>query len=111
MEIVFRTGKLRKQCTDSKGMVRTFGPKQARRLRQRLDDLRAADCLEVMRVLPGRCHELKADRKLQLSIDLEHPHRLVFEPAHEELPRKEDGGLDWRLVTAIRILEITDTHG
>ena len=111
MDIVFRTRKLRKQCTGTKEMVKAFGPRQARRLRQRLDDLRAADCLEVMRVLPGRCHELKADRELQLSIDLEHPHRLVFEPAHEEVPRKEDGGLDWRLVTAIRVLEITDTHG
>ena len=111
MEIVFRTRKLRKQCTDIKEMVKRFGPKQARRLRQRLDDLRAADCLEVMRVLPGRCHELKADRVLQLSVDLEHPYRLVFEPAHEEVPRKEDGGLDWSLVTAIRVLEITDTHG
>ena len=111
MEIVFRTRKLRKQCTDTKEMVKTFGPRQARRLRQRLDDLRAADCLEVMRVLPGRCHELKADRVLQLSVDLEHPHRLVFEPAHEEVPLKDDGGLAWGSVTAIRVLEITDTHG
>ena len=111
MDIVFRTKKLRKQCTDTKEMVRTYGPKQARRLRQRLDDLRAAEFLEVMRVLPGRCHELKADRALQLSVDLEHPYRLVFEQAHDEVPRKEDGGLDWSLVTAIRVLEITDTHG
>ena len=92
-------------------MVKTYGPRQARRLGQRLDDLRAADSLEVMRVLPGRCHELTASRADQLSVDLEHPHRLVFAPAHDEVPQKEDGGLDWSSVTAIRIVEITDTHG
>lgn len=111
LEITFRTKKLHKQCTDAKHMATAFGHIQARRLRQRLDDLRAAENLEVVRTLPGRCHELKAKRYRQLSMDLEHPYRLIFEPAHNPMPERDDGGLDWSLVTAIRILEVADTHG
>ncbi len=111
MEIIFRNAKVRKLCTNSSVAARKLGSVNARRLRQRLDDLHAADSLEVMRVLPGRCHELEADRAGQLSLDLEHPQRLVFEPAANPAPSKPDGGLDWSEVTAVRILEITDTHG
>lgn len=32
--------------------------------------------------------------------------RLVFEPANESLPRKEDGGIDWSEVTAVHIVFI-----
>lgn len=110
MEITFRTEKLRKQCNDSRTATREFGPNQARKIRQRLDDLRAAGNLGLFRMLPGRCHELKGNRKGQLSLDLEHPFRLVFEPAHDQQPAQPDLGLDWRTVTAVRVLEIVDTH-
>lgn len=63
-----------------------------------------------MRTLPGRCHELSADHKGQISIDLDGPYRLIFEPAHEPLPVDGNGSLDWVLVTAIRVLCIKDTH-
>ncbi len=62
-------------------------------------------------MLPGRCHELTGDRARQLSIDLDHPYRLIFEPVEEPPPLKRDGGLDWSAVLAIRIIGIEDTHG
>lgn len=108
---MFRTKKLQKQCTDTKEAQRSWGRNQAKKLRQRLDELRASQNLEVMRSLPGRCHELKGDRQGQLSVDLEHPYRLILEPANNPIPTKDDGGLDWSRVTGIRILEIEDTHG
>jgi proteic killer suppression protein len=46
-----------------------------------------------------------------LALDLDHPCRLIFAPAHNPLPLKEDGGLDWTAVTAIEIHEIEDYHG
>jgi len=49
-------------------------------------------------------------RKGQLSVDLEHPYRLVFEPANEPCPRLLDGGLDWSEVTAVRVIGVEDTH-
>lgn len=111
MEIIFRNAKIRKLCTDSKLALRKLGSANARKLRRRLDDLNAAESLAVLRHLPGRCHELEADRAGQLSLDLEHPYRLILEPAANPAPLKPDGGLDWNAVTAVRVLEVTDTHG
>lgn len=91
-------------------LVRRHGADRARRIRRRLDDLRAVSSLEEMRHLPGRCHELKGNRAGQLSLDLDHPYRLIFEPAHEPMPRKADGGLDWSATTAVIIIGVEDTH-
>ena len=111
MDIVFRNAKIKKLCTDSNVAAKKLGQINAKRLRQRLDDLHAAETLHVMRTLPGRCHELEADRAGQLSLDLKHPQRLIFEPLQNPAPSKTHGGLDWTKVTAVKILEITDTHG
>jgi proteic killer suppression protein len=43
-------------------------------------------------------------------MDLHGGFRLIFEPADEPVPRKDDGGLDWTKVTVVRILEIKDYH-
>jgi len=60
---------------------------------------------------PSRCHELTGGRRAgQLSVDLDHPCRLIFEPDHDPIPLLADGGLDWSKVTAIRILGVEDTH-
>ncbi|MDE2662354.1 MAG: killer suppression protein [Gemmatimonadota bacterium] len=110
MDIVFKTKRLEKQCNSIQTGTRAWGADGARRVRRRLDDLRAAENLEVMRRLPGRCHELRGEWAGVLSLDLRHPYRLLFEPADEPVPVKADGGLDWASVTTVRILGIEDTH-
>jgi proteic killer suppression protein len=111
VEIEFRTRKLQKESQDYSRSVQWLGSMRAKLLRRRLDDLRAAENLETMRALPQtRCHELKGDRAGQLSIDLGHPYRLIFEVADTPIPTKPDGGLDWRCVRSIRILGVEDTH-
>jgi plasmid maintenance system killer protein len=83
----------------------------ARKLQQRLMELKAASCLaDISKVPPPRCHPLSGDRDGQLSVDLEHPYRLLFIPANDPIPLKQDGGLDWTKITEIEIVEITDTH-
>ena len=77
---------------------------------RRIADLEAAACLEDFRTLPGRCHELKADRKGQLAMDLVGPRRLIFRPAHNPVPLCQTGGLDWTKVTAVCIIEVVDYH-
>jgi len=82
-----------------------------RKLQQRLMELKAAPCLDdISKVPPPRCHPLSGDRDGQLSVDLEHPYRLLFIPANDPIPVTQDGGLDWTKVTEIEIVEITDTH-
>ena len=60
--------------------------------------------------LPGQLEEHKGNRAGQLSMRLFASLRLVIEPAHAPIPTKPDGGLDRRRVTAIRIVEVVDSH-
>jgi plasmid maintenance system killer protein len=110
MEIVFASDEDATKWNDSKRLTRMHNVQRAKLIRRRLDDLRAARCLEVFRALPGRCHELKGDRAGQLSLDLDGPYRLICKPAHNPAPAKADGGLDWERVTAVVVLEVVDTH-
>jgi plasmid maintenance system killer protein len=110
MDIGFKNSKFAKLCNNQKLLQKQFGSDRAKRIRRRLDDLRAVAVLEDMRGLPGRCHELLHDRTGQLSLDLDHPYRLIFEPAHNPAPTKPDGGLDWTQVISVVIIGIEDTH-
>ncbi len=112
MDIIFRTSKLEKLCTNKAYRERKCGSERAIRLGRRLDDLRAAACLADVAKLPQtRCHELTGNRAGQISVDLDHPYRLLFTVADEPVPLKPDGGLDWSKVTAIEIIGVADTHG
>jgi proteic killer suppression protein len=110
VDILFSSRQLEKLCNDDRQATRKWGKAQAIVLGRRLDDLRAARCLEDLRNAPGGLHELKGDRAGQLGMDLRGGDRLVIEPAYDPLPRKADGGLDWAQVTAIRIKEVGDYH-
>lgn len=114
MKITFSTTKLEKQLNEGKTMIRTHGPQRAAKLRILLTTLRAAPTLAILAPpmrRPHRCHELTGNRQGQLSVDLDHPYRLVFRPNHDPRPLLPTGGLDWSQVTAIEIIEIEDTHG
>jgi plasmid maintenance system killer protein len=110
MVIVFEDRKFEKQCNSHSKLVQAHGALRAKKIRLRLDDLMAALTLEDIRNAPGRCHELHGNLADHLSLDLDHPYRLLFVPNHEPIPRKEDGGLDWTQVIAVKIVGIRDTH-
>ena len=111
MIILFKTSKLEKNLNNQNTMAKKFGLKRANFLKRRLSELAAANTLEDLRNLsPARCHELKGDLKGLLSVDLDQPYRLFFEPANNPLPKKPDGGLDWKKVTMIKIVDVEDPH-
>ncbi len=112
MDIIFASGKLEKEFNTHKLLVKRCGPRRAELIERRLVQLRAARVLEDLRALPQvRCHELTGNRAGQLSLDLDHPYRLIIEPAQPALSRKPDGGLNWGKVTAVVIVGMEDTHG
>ena len=74
-------------------------------------ELYAAETLEdISKVPPIKCHELKGNRKGQLAVNLEGGVRLVFIPASDPIPIKENGGLEWRQIKEIVIIGIEDYH-
>ena len=81
------------------------------KLMRRLNELQAATTPQDISYLPlSRCHELTGQHRGKLSVDLEHPYRLLFIPANDPIPIKSDGGLDWSKVTEVENTEITNTH-
>lgn len=87
---------------------------RAKRIQQRFERLSAAETLaDISRHRPERCHALtqgKRGKMHQLSVDLDHPYRLIFVPNHHPIPLLKSGGLDWSRVTAIKILGVDDPH-
>jgi toxin HigB-1 len=78
---------------------------------RRMMVLKAATCLpKVSFTKPERRHELSGNRGGQFSVDLKQPYRLVFKTHPNPLPRKNDGGLDLKQITAITILDGEDYH-
>lgn len=111
MEITFTSRKLAKTCNSKSNLDRAYGSECAEKVASRLQTLEAADSLaDVMKVPQCRCHPLKGDRAGEFAVDVKHPFRLVFKPAHNPLPEKEDGGLDLTKVTSVEILRIEDYH-
>lgn len=110
MRILFRERKFAKQYDQYALLVRTQGQRRARLIVERLNALQASGSLEDMRGAAGRLHELKGNRKGQLSLDLDHPYRLILVPVHDPVPCTEDGGMDWSEITDIEILGVEDTH-
>ena len=109
MRIYFEDEKFEEVCRNQRQLVKKHGTVRTRKLRLHLDNLRIAETLADMRQLPGRCHELTANRAGKFALDLDHPYRLIFQP-YPPPPLKEDGGIDWSRVTEIVILAIEDYH-
>ena len=91
LEVSFDDADLAKTYRNEREMLRKYGAVRAKKLQQRLKTLRAAETLADMRTLPGRCHELHGDLAGHLSLDLDHPYRLLFRPA--DVTRH---GREWR---------------
>jgi len=107
MQISFKSRKLEKSLTDPKEISKTYGV-MAKKVSQRMKELSAASALSVMRKLPAAyCHELHGGN---ISVEISGNWRIIFEPDHDPVPAKSDGGLDWDAVTQIKILEVEDYH-
>ena len=104
-----------KALNENDQLQRIHGKNRAKKIKIRLSELRAARSLADFlppKSGPSRCHELTGGKRAgQLSVDLDHPYRLIFVPDHDPIPTLDDGGLDWSQVTSIKILGVEDTHG
>ena len=95
---------------DLKQVTKTHGADVSKKLKTRLDDLDAAQCMQHMRKLPGHWEELKNKRAGQFSARLHGGMRLIVKPQKHPPPTKPDGGLDWSAIESIYIVEMVDYH-
>lgn len=102
---------MEKHCATDKAGQRHFGAQQWKIMKRRLASLRAAPTLRDMDGVPGRCHQLSADRAGEFAVALWGEYRLVFVPDHDPVSVVEDGGIARDLVTKISITEVVDYHG
>ena len=64
MDITYKNNKIKKVCTDAKTAERTYGREMADKIHQRIDEIGAADTVEMMiQFHIGRCHPLTQNRK------------------------------------------------
>lgn len=111
MDITFKTTKLQKECNDFRLLQKVYGERRARLIRRRLDELRAATALaDISHLPPPRMHQLKGERQGQISLDLDHPYRLLISVANSPVPQKDNGSVNLSKVTAVMILGVEDTH-
>jgi proteic killer suppression protein len=111
LDIAFRGRKLEKTFNSASALQKAYGARMAKAIMLRLAVLKTARTLAMVPTTPpDRRHQLRGDRDEQFAVDLVHPHRLVFEPNHDPLPRKDDGGIDVEQVTAITIIDVIDYH-
>jgi proteic killer suppression protein len=109
MQITFASKTIQSLCEEEKHQLKQPGAKRAKRLKNRLNELRAVQNVSQLQL--GRPHALTGDRAGQYSVDLDGPMRLLFEPTDQPPPTMAAGGIDWQQVTSVRLLEIGDTHG
>ena len=107
----FRTQKLKKIFNSKKEVQREFGGKMTRKLMTSMAILAEAANLEEAQARRALgLHQLSGNRAKQFAVYLEHPYRLVFQPNHDPIPLKNDGGIDLTQVTAITVIEVVDYH-
>lgn len=111
MTIIFEDKKLERLAEDYVLSVRKLGTLRAELFQLRINTLEQADSLDDVRDKPGRFHQLMGDRKGQWACDLDHPYRLIFEPAQRPVPTDSSGHPLLNLVKVVGIIEITNYHG
>lgn len=125
MEIGFLDKKQEDLCENQRLLQRKKGEAIVKSMAKHLANLAAVEVLEDMYKFPGKFEELTDDRAGQFSLRLDKKHRLILVPAtapiprNEEgkidwdkkiIPRKPDGGIDLKQVTAVIIVEAVSEH-
>lgn len=108
MEIRFKDKKLQVLCEKQHVAVKKLGSACAQKLRTRLADLAAAS--RVSDLVAGNPHPLSGKLQGQFALNLTGGWRLVFAPANDPVPRRDDASIDWSAVTIARIEYIGDYH-
>lgn len=86
LQVLYRTKKLEKVCTNLKEAVKHYGDDMAEKIHLRVSQIRSIDNVEdLVQYRVGRCHMLEGNREGEYAMDLVHPYRLVFVKIEEDI--------------------------
>jgi toxin HigB-1 len=109
MDIAFKNNHLKELCENSRYAKRELGEACAKKLHARIADIQAA--ANVTELIAGKPHPLTGKNDyMKYSIQLDGGNRLVFVPDLNPIPRRADGGIDWMLVTRVKVVDIGNYH-
>lgn len=106
MLILFADEQIRGQAISLKLMMQKYGDRKAKRMRQRLDELDAANNLEDVRTLPAlRCQQVN-NQPTFITICTIRPAGMLFKV--EDLTCFDGNALNWRSVTTLKIISLDE---
>lgn len=110
MKVTYANNKLAKLINDEKKLIKKYGPKNARLIIRRLDQLKAMDNFgDMVRSRLGRCHRLTGNLKGRYALDLDHPDRLIIQPVFDE--KIDFSKVNLHEIREVIIEEVKDYHG
>ena len=112
MDLTFSSAELCQQCSKRRDCLSVFGIKRASLIMRRLGQMRAAPNLKELLTLQGGYFLRQKGRHRNTFAAMITTHSMfIFEPACHPIPALASGAVDYRHVTALRILRIEDNHG
>lgn len=108
VEIAFAKKPLRQLCESERTARRALGATVAERLKRRLADLRAANCVKDL--VAGRPRELHSAPAGQIAVELGEGFQLIFSPNHSVIPLMHGTRVDWSKVNRVKIISIGNDH-
>lgn len=110
MEISYKDNKIAVSFESEKNIKMAYGDR-AKKINQRLNELKAAEYLNTIALLPSaRLHQLQGNKAGIWSINVSPNYRMLFEITDDPIPILADGGINLAAVKAICIISIEDTH-
>jgi proteic killer suppression protein len=104
----FSTKAIRSLCECQAKAERELGLKAAKKLRERLADIRAAS--NVTDLVAGHPREIDGGRLPNYAINLADGYRMLLCANHNEIPLTKTAQVDWSKVSRVRIHKIEVAH-
>ncbi|WP_439684002.1 hypothetical protein [Cupriavidus oxalaticus] len=104
IQLAFQTAKLRQICESSVSAKRSLGETAARALRTRLADFQAGMSPTDMVDLGFAAFDRGSD--IRITISIEGGYAVIATVNNRPEPRLENGQVDWKRVTRLKILSI-----
>lgn len=109
MLISFNNKKIRAICEEEEIAFEEFSEQVVVKLQDRLADIAAAN--NVLDIIIGNPIEIKIDNISCYKVDLTSNYILTFTANNTNIPKLENGNVDWSKVNRVKILEIKEQNG